>query len=71
MFVSPAGFHRSQRKPVSCVQQRFLATVVEKKHRQDAHLFDLPGPSAISALSNYGDQDMGWIRVVLLNGPGF
>lgn len=53
-----------------CVQQRFLATGIEERHRQDAHLFDLPGPSVISALGNHGDQDMGWIHVVLLNGLG-
>lgn len=51
------------------VQQRFVATVVEERHCQEAHLFDLPGPSVISGPGHHGDLDMGWIPCGAIEWP--
>ena len=67
---TPAGSCCWGRAPSHRVPQRILATVAEDRHHKDAHLFDLPGPSVISAPCNHGDQAMGWIHVVLLKGLG-
>lgn len=70
VFALLLVLHRWRQAPVRCVKQRFLATVVGERNSQDAHLFDLPGPSVISGLCNHDNGDMGWIHVVLLNGLG-
>lgn len=71
MSLQPCWFSLCLRQaPVRYVEQRFLATTVGERRRQDAHLFDLLGPSVISGLGNHGDQDMGWIHVALVNGLG-